>query len=143
MNLEKLREIVGEDWVVTKREQMESYLVDATAVPVRPKAADNVVVVKPANTEEVSRVMKLANEEKTPVFVRGGGTGLCAGAIPTEDGIVLSMERFDKIEEIDKSNLMIVIQAGVSLGEMLTAVEEAGLFFPLIPEIKAHRSVAW
>ena len=133
MNVEKLQSIVGKDWIITRRDQMESYLVDETALAVRPKPADNVVVVKPANSQEISEVLKLANEEKTPVFVRGAGTGLCGGAMPTQDGIVLSMERLDKIEEVDQDNLMIVVQAGVTLGDMLKAVEEAGLFFPPHP----------
>jgi len=71
MNVEKLQEIVGQGWVITKREQMESYSVDETALAVRPKPADNVVVVKSANSKEVSDVLKLANREKTPVFIRG------------------------------------------------------------------------
>lgn len=132
-NVEKLRKIVGEDWIITRREQMEGYLVDETALAVRPKPADNVVVAKPANSKEISEILKLANSEKTPVFVRGGGTGLCGGAIPTVDGIVLSMERLDKIEEVDKDNLMIVAEGGVTFESMLKAVEDAGLFFPPHP----------
>lgn len=133
INVEELRKIIGEDWVITKREQMEGYLVDETALAVRPKPADNVVVVKPSSSEEISEILKLANSEKTPVFVRNGGTGLCGGAIPTVDGIVLSMERLDKIEEVDQDNLMIVVEAGVTFASMLKAVEDAGLFFPPHP----------
>ena len=133
IKVEKLREIVGEDWVITKREQMESYLVDETALAIRPKPADNVVLVKPASAEEVSGILKLANSEKTPVFVRGGGTGICGGAVPIIDGIVLSTERLDRIEEVDKDNLMVVVESGVTFGAMLKAVEDAGLFFPPHP----------
>jgi len=133
INVEELQRIVGEDWVITKREQMESYLVDETFLGVRPEPADNVVVVKPANSEEISKILKLANREKTPVFPRGGGTGLVGGAIPTEDGIVLSLERLDKIEEIDKENLMVVVQAGVTLGDLIKAVEDVDLFYPPHP----------
>jgi glycolate oxidase len=133
INVVELRRIVGEDWVITKREQMEGYLVDETFLGVRPKPADDVVVVKPANSEEISKILKLANREKTPVFPRGGGTGLCGGAIPTEDGIVLSLERLDKIEEIDKENLMAVAQAGVTLGDLIKAVEDVDLFYPPHP----------
>jgi glycolate oxidase len=132
-NVGELQRIVGEDWVITKREQMESYLLDATLPAQRPEPAGNVVVVKPANSEEISKVLRLANREKTPVFPRGGGTGLVAGAIPTEDGIVLSLERLDKIEEIDKENLMVVAQAGVTLGELLKVVEDADMLFPPHP----------
>ncbi|MCK4388115.1 MAG: FAD-binding oxidoreductase [Dehalococcoidia bacterium] len=133
INVEELQRIVGEDWVVTKREQMESYLVDETYLGVRPEPADNVVVVKPASSEEISEILKLANREKVPVFPRGGGTGLVGGAIPTEDGIVLSLERLDKVEEVDKENLMAVAQAGVTLGQLIKAVEDADLFFPPHP----------
>lgn len=133
MDVEELRGIVGEDWVITKREQMEGYLVDATGPVVRPKPADNVVLVKPANSEEISKILKLANREKAPVFPRGGGTGLCGGAIPTQDGVVLSLERLDKVEEVDKENLMVVAQAGVTLEQLIKAAEDAGLFFPLHP----------
>jgi len=130
---EKLQEIVGSDWVVTKREQMESYLADETADAIRPKPADNVVLVKPANAEEISSILKMANQEKTSVFVRGGGTGICGGAVPIADGILLSMERLDHIVEVDRDNLMVVTEAGVPYGNMLKAVEEAGLFFPPHP----------
>jgi len=130
---EALREIVGSDWVVTGAEQTEAYTVDATPFALMPKAAENIIVVKPANAQEVSEIMKLANREKTPVYVRGGGTGMSGAAIPTQDGIVLSMERFDKVEEVDQKNLMVVAQAGVTLGDLLKAVEAENLLFPPHP----------
>ncbi|MEE8420801.1 MAG: FAD-binding oxidoreductase, partial [Dehalococcoidales bacterium] len=133
INVTGLREIVGEDWVITRREQMESYLVDETALAVRPEPAENVVLVKPASAAETAAILKLANDERTPVFIRGGGTGICGGAVPTSDGILLSTERLDKIEEVDRDNLMVVVESGVPFGEMLKAVEDAGLFFPPHP----------
>jgi len=128
-----LKDIVGSDWVVTAKDQTAPYKVDSTPPPVMPKAADNVIVVKPATAEEISAIMKLANREKTPVYVRGGGTGMAGGAIPTKDGIVLSMERFDKIEEIDTRNLMAVAQAGVTLGQLLAAADAQNMSFPPHP----------
>ena len=133
INVTGLREIVGEDWVITRREQMESYLVDETALAVRPEPAENVVLVKPASAAETAAILKLANDERTPVFIRGGGTGICGGAVPTSDGILLSTERLDKIEEVDRDNLMVVVESGVPFGDMLKAVEDAGLFFPPHP----------
>ena len=129
----KLRSIVGEDWVVTDRQQMERYLVDETYTGLVVTPADNVLVVKPANAREISQVMRLANEEGFPVYPRGGGTGVCAGAIPTRDGVVLSLERLDKVKEVDKENLMAVVQAGVTLSQLLEAVESEGLLFPPHP----------
>ncbi len=132
-NVTRLQEIVGEDWVITRREQMESYLVDETALAVRPEPAENVVLVKPASAAETAGILKLANSERTPVFIRGGGTGICGGTVPTTDGILLSTERLDKIEEVDRDNLMVVVESGVPFGAMLKAVEDAGLFFPPHP----------
>ncbi len=128
-----LRDIVGNDWVVTGKDQTAPYKVDSTPPAVMPKAAENIIVVKPATAEEISAIMKLANREKTPVYVRGGGTGMAGGAIPTRDGIVLSMERFDKIEEIDTRNLMAVAQAGVTLGQLLAAADAKNMSFPPHP----------
>ena len=128
-----LAAIIGEDWVITAREQTARYLADETADAVRPRPAENVVLIKPSSAEEVAGVLKLANREKTPVFVRGGGTGICGGAVPIADGILLSTERLDGILEVDKDNLMVVAGAGVPFGNMLKAVEEAGLFFPPHP----------
>jgi len=130
---EALRKIVGNDWVVTGKEQTEPYKVDATPPAVMPKAAENIIVVKPATAEEVSLIMKLANQEKTPVYVRGGGTGMAGGAIPTLDGVVISMERFDKIEEIDTNSLMAVAQSGVTLGQLLEAADAKNMSFPPHP----------
>ena len=137
----KLKSIVGEDWVVTDRQQMESYLIDETYTGLVMTAADNVVVVKPANAREISQVMRLANQEGFPVYPRGGGTGVCAGAIPTRDGVVLSLERLDKVEEIDRENLMAVAQAGVThyptskAGERLAKVPRSGALSPAMPAV--------
>ncbi|HHE41579.1 MAG TPA: FAD-binding protein, partial [Dehalococcoidia bacterium] len=83
--------------------------------------------------DEISHIMKLANEAGFPVYPRGGGTGVCAGSIPTRDGVVLSLERLDRIEEVDEDNLMVVAEAGVTLAQLLEAVESRGLLFPPHP----------
>jgi glycolate oxidase len=132
MVVEKLHEIVGPGWVVTDRERMLDYLVDETCVELRPQPADELVLVKPADPQDVSRILRLANAERVPVFPRGGGTGLCGGAVPTENGIVLSLERMKSIE-VDRDNLMAVAEAGATLRELIEAVEAAGLFFPPHP----------
>jgi len=130
---EALKAIVGDDYVVIGKEQTEAYKVDATPPAMMPKAADDIIVVKPGTAQEVSEIMKLANTELTPVYVRGGGTGMAAAAIPTRDGVVLSMERFDKIEEIDKKSLMAVAEAGVTLGQLLEAADAENMSFPPHP----------
>jgi len=133
INVDALKRIVGDDYVVTQRDQIQGYLADETYLGVLPKPADNVVVVKPANAEEISAILKLANVEKTPVYPRGGGTGLVGGAVPTRDGIVLSLERLDRVIEVDKDNMMVVAEGGVTLEHLLKAVEDADLLFPPHP----------
>lgn len=127
-----LEDIVGQAYVLTDRSKIQDYLRDETAETVRPQPASDVILVKPANTNEISRIMKFADNMKIPVFLRGGGTGLVGGAIPTEDGILLSLERMDKIE-IDSNNLMAIAEAGATLENLIAAAEAAGLHFPLHP----------
>jgi glycolate oxidase len=130
--LNKLKEIVGNEWVITEREFMESYLKDETPEPVRPSSATDLVLVKPSTTEEVSQVLRLANHDKVPVFPVGGRTGLVGAAVPTLPGIILSAERMNRIE-IDRENMMAVAEAGATLGDLFKASEQAGLFFPPHP----------
>jgi glycolate oxidase len=129
---ELLKKAVGDKWVVSDRDLIEGYVYDETPEPIRPKAAEYLVLVKPASTEEVSRVLKIANEYRVPVFPVGGRTGLVGGCIPTRPGIVLSLERMNKIE-VDRENLMAVAEAGATLGDLIRAAESAGLFFPPRP----------
>jgi len=131
--VEELRDIVGNDWVVTEKEAVVDYLRDETAPTVCPKPVADVVLVKPGSTQEVSSILKLANEWKVPVFPRGGGTGLVGGSIPTESGIVLSLERMNGVIEVDRENLMVVVEAGIKLEKLMKAADEAGLLFPLHP----------
>jgi len=130
--INELKKIVGSDWVVTNRELIERYLYDETSEEVRPKAAEEVVVVKTKTAEEVSEVLKLANREGVPVYPRGGGTGLVGGAVPTKPGIVLSLERMDDVV-IDTENLVAEVGAGVTLSKLIEEAEGAGLFFPPHP----------
>ena len=139
--IDTLEEIAGSEWVTADRERMLDYLADETGTPVRPAPAEHLVLVRPANTEEVGRILAFANAERVPVFPRGGGTGLCGGAVPTADGIILAMERINGIE-IDRDNLMAVAGAGATLGEMTEAVEREGLWFPPHPGDPAPRSAA-
>jgi glycolate oxidase len=130
--IRELTGIVGKDWVITEREYMESYLGDETPEPVRPKAADGLILVKPSSTNEVSRILKFANQKRVPVFPVGGRTGLVGASVPTEPGIILSVERMNKLE-IDRENLMVSAEAGATLGDLFKASDEADLFFPPHP----------
>jgi len=130
--VERLKKIVGDQYVITRKEAIEAYLVDETPDYIRPKPAGQVVLVKPGSTEEVAAVLKLANQEKIHVYPRGGGTGLVGAAVPTSSGIILSLERMNKIA-IDKDNLFAEAEAGVTLAQLIEEADKAGLFFPAHP----------
>lgn len=134
MNLaDELKTVVGNDFVVTSRSQIGQYLLDETPQAVKPVPAEHVIVVKPETVAQVSKVVEIANLTRTPVYPRGGGTSTVGGPIPTSDGIVLSLERLDRIVEIDKDNLMVVAESGVTMETLLRATEAAGLLFPPHP----------
>jgi len=132
--IDKLIDIVGSDYVAYQGDQVEGYLYDQTENVIRPMANKDCVVVKPRNPEEISQVLKYANEVLVSVVPRGGGTGLCGAVIPSRPSIILSMERFKDIIEVDEDNLMITLEAGVTLGEMNEALLKYDkLFFPCHP----------
>lgn len=91
------------------------------------------VVLKPATTEEISAILKICNEHVIPVTPRGGGTGLSGGALPIQKGVVISMERFNKIISIDELNLQATVEPGVITEVFQNAVKEKGLFYPPDP----------
>jgi glycolate oxidase len=92
-----------------------------------------VAVVRPANAQEVSKILALCNETKTPVYTRGAGTNLSAGCVPTKGGIILLMARMNKIVEIDADNLIAVVEPGVVVADLNKAVEQFGLIYPPDP----------
>jgi len=128
--IERLKEIVGSENVLTDEDALKNYSYDETPLGLI-KPPD--VVVKPGSTEEVSKVLALANEMRIPVTPRGQGTGLCNGAVPVYGGILLSLERMNRILEIDEENLMAVVEAGVILSDLRREVEKRGLFYPADP----------
>lgn len=127
--LRKLRQIVGEDSVLISEEARDKYSHDEVAeLGSEPEA---VVLVK--SIDEVAGVMKLAQRENFPVTPRGAGYGLSGGAVPAMGGVVMSLEKMNRILEIDHENLMVTVEPGVITGELHRAVEEVGLFYPPDP----------
>ncbi|KXA93061.1 hypothetical protein AKJ64_01520 [candidate division MSBL1 archaeon SCGC-AAA259E17] len=129
---ENLLEIVGKEHILNDSKRVEDYLEDESPEGSRVEPASDVLVVKPANAEEVSEVIRLSNEYESSVFVQGGATGLVGGSVPTKSGLVLSMERLNHLE-IDRDNLTATVGAGVTLKELIETARENGLFFPLHP----------
>jgi glycolate oxidase len=91
------------------------------------------VVIKPETTDQVAGVLEYADRHRIPVTPRGGATGLCGGCVPSLGGIVLSLEKMNRIVEVDMNNQMAVVEAGVTLMDFYEAIHEAGLFFPPHP----------
>jgi glycolate oxidase len=93
----------------------------------------------PGNSEEISRIFFLANRESFPVIPRGGGSGMSGGNLPVEGGLVLVMDRFNRILMIDRENLVAKVEPGVITAQFQEEVEKVGLFYPPDPA-SAHVS---
>ncbi len=91
------------------------------------------VVVRPIKSEQVSQLLKIASQRLFPVTPRGGGTGVSGGAVPVEGGLVISLEKMNRLIEVDRDNLMAVVEPGLITGELQSRVEELGLFYPPDP----------
>src|SRR4029079_5132907 len=126
--LDALRSIVGAEHVRTDEASRDSYGVDALK---RGHAAD--AVVSPDGAEEISAIMKLCAAHRVPVVPRGGGTGYTGGSVPVRGGLVLSLERMNRILEIDEDNLIALVEPNVITGDLQAAVEKIGLFYPPDP----------
>ena len=127
--LDRLRQIVGDGNVLTDPDIVEPYSHDETPG----LASMPGVAVKPGSTQEVTKILTLANKERIPITPRGGGTGLSGGAVPYLGGIVLSLEKMDSIKEIDTENLMAIVEPGVVTERLGKEVEKEGLFYPPDP----------
>jgi glycolate oxidase len=128
----ELRQIVGEANVVYgDPELMIDYGHDEVADEAYAHMPE--VVVKPASTDEIAQIMRLANRERIPVTPRGAGSGLSGGAVPVFGGILLSMERMNHILEIDRENMVAVVEPGLITNELNDAVREYGLFYAGYP----------
>jgi len=127
----ELEEIVGRRNMIFESDMVLDYSHDEFSLP--DIAREPEVVVKPGKVEEVAAILSLANQTRIPVTPRGGATGLCGGCVPSEGGIVLSLENMNRILEIDENNQMAVVEAGVRLMDFYKAVEESGFFFPPHP----------
>ncbi len=130
--VKELKNIVGAGNLYTSPEDLVVYSYDATRVESLPWA-----VARPADAQEVSRIIKLANRERFPVVPRGAGTGMSGGSVPVRGGLVLSLERMNRILEIDEDNFLAVVEPGVVTGDLQREVEARGLFYP--PDPASHQ----
>jgi glycolate oxidase len=127
--INEFKTIAGENYVLYDSETLDKYAHDET---------ENLyylpdVVIKPRTAEEISAILKICNARKIPVTPRGAGTGLSGGALPHLGGVVLAMERFNSILDIDERNLQVTTEPGVITEVLQSTVREKGLFYPPDP----------
>jgi len=127
--LDKLRLIVGDEFVLTDNDSIDRASRDETEDLCFPPD----VVVRPRTPEEISEILKLANDETIAVTPRGGGTGLSGGALPVHRGIVLYIDRMHDIIEIDRENFFVTTETGIITEMLQNEVEKVGLFYPPDP----------
>ncbi len=127
--LQKLNQIIGEANVFADLETRNHYGHDETEDFVFPPS----IVLKPKSPEEISEILKLANQYKIPVTPIGGRTGLSGGALAIHQGIGLSTEKLNKILDIDEQNLQVIVEPAVITQVLREAVAEKGLFYPPDP----------
>jgi len=127
--LSRLKTTVGSKGYLDSPEDRLSYSYDGT--PLLKHLPDAILI--PRDAEQVSEILRLANEQKFAVVARGSGSGLSGGSIPVENSVVLLMNHWNKILEIDRANLTAWVEPGVITDQLHTAVEEIGLFYPPDP----------
>lgn len=125
--LKRFADIVGEKYTVAEGPDQESYLREWRHL----YKGRTPLVLKPANTEEVSRILALASETGTAIVPQGGNTGLVGGQISHNGEIVISLERLNRVRSVDPHGNTLIAEAGVTLAGVQKAAEEAGRLFPL------------
>src|SRR5215207_339647 len=128
--LSRLIAVVGEKNAITDKEKQVPYLVEFRAL----WTGHSPVILRPGSTAEVSEIMKIANETTTAIIPQGGNTGLVGGQIPHNGEVVLSLNRMDKIREIDAVSNTITCEAGVTLQRAREAAANVDRLYPqLLP----------
>jgi glycolate oxidase len=128
--VEALTEIVGRDAVSSGDAISDDYTHDEALTAT---ARQPLVVVRPADTEQVARVVMLARDTGVALTARGSGTGLSGACIPVDGGIVVSFERMNMILELDLDNHVAVVQPGVTLDQLDEATRPHGFVYPVFP----------
>lgn len=128
--LDRFKAIVGERYAITDPQMQEPYLVE-----MRDRwRGHTALILRPGSVEEVSAILKLANETRTPIVPQGGNTGLVGGQIPHHGEIVLSLTRLDKIRELDPISSTVTVETGVTLQRLREEAAKADRLYPqLLP----------
>ncbi len=134
---DELREIVGPRGLITSREELHTYECDGlTNFRVLPRA-----VLLPDSTEQVQKIIRVCHREKIPFVARGSGTGLSGGALPVENGIVISLTRMNKILEVDFANARVTVEPGVVNLDVTNRVAPQDYFYAPDPSSQSVCSI--
>jgi len=126
--IRKFREIVGQDACLHSAEDLINYSYDSSVDEAMPD-----VVLLPQSTEQVSAIMKVANEKGIPVTPRGAGTNLSGGTVPVKGGIVLVLTRMNRLITLSREDRYAIVEAGHTNLDLQNRVKAEGLFYPPDP----------
>jgi len=136
-HIKKLSAIVGDENIYSDKAHLIAYSYDATRTRFEPDA-----VLFPRDEQDVSDILRYCNEHHIVITPRGAGSGFTGGALPTNGGILLAMEKhMNKILEIDMNNMVAVVQPGVVNMDLQRAAEEVGLFYPPDPASEEYSTL--
>ncbi|MCD6385452.1 FAD-binding protein [Candidatus Sumerlaeota bacterium] len=134
--LTALRQLIGEEKVLTSEEEKVVYSYDASKRKYPPSA-----IVLPRSRDDIVKVMRFAYEENIPVYPRGSGSGMSGGSLPVYGGIALVFTQMNKIIEIDEVNQSATVEPGVVLSELQHAAGRLNLFYPPDPASAEFASI--
>ncbi len=126
--LKQLAQIVGAKHLLTSPEELACYSFDGTGQSFMPEA-----VALPESASQIASLLQLANTRRFPVIPRGAGSGMTGGALPVRGGLVIAFSRMNRILEIDRENMIAVVEPGVITGELQSALQKKGLMYPPDP----------
>ncbi len=128
--LKQLEKIVGREFTLTAKEDLATYAYDGTTTWSHPPD----VVVLPTTKEQISSILKFANEHRIPVTPRGSGTNISGGSVPIQGGIVLCTTKMNRVLEINQANLTATVEPGVVLQDLNNLLAKENLFYPPDPQ---------
>ena len=123
--IDEIEKVVGKDGYSTSVADLYTYGFDASIFHKTPD-----IVVQPRTTEQVSEIMKIACRERIPVVPRGAGTGLCGSAVPIKGGIIMAMQRMNKVVKLSIADLWVDVEAGMNYNDLNDYLAKYGFFFP-------------
>jgi len=136
-HIKYFEKLLGKENVYSDKAHLIAYSYDATRTRFEPEA-----VVFPRDEEDVSAILKYCNTHQVVITPRGAGSGFTGGALPTNGGIILALEKhMNKILEIDMENMVAVVQPGVINMDLQKAAEEVGLFYPPDPASEEYSTL--